>query len=102
MTKTNYINASIYSSEKQTFIDNQFMTVDDATGKIIAVGTGTPDTIAEQTTDMQGKYVMPGIMNAHTQLPVFQLTGGMTARKTAIRSHVSIIPCMRFTICKIW
>ncbi|KLD59986.1 hypothetical protein WP50_13945 [Lactiplantibacillus plantarum] len=45
MTKTNYINASIYSSEKQTFIDNQFMTVDDATGKIIAVGTGTPDTI---------------------------------------------------------
>ncbi|MBS0937522.1 metal-dependent hydrolase family protein [Lactiplantibacillus plantarum] len=68
MTKTNYINASIYSSEKQTFIDNQFMTVDDATGKIIAVGTGTPDTIAEQTTDMQGKYVMPGIMNAHTHI----------------------------------
>ncbi|AGE37760.1 amidohydrolase family protein [Lactiplantibacillus plantarum] len=68
MTKTNYINASIYSSEKQTFIDNQFMTVDDATGKIIAVGTGTPDTIAEQTIDMQGKYVMPGIMNAHTHI----------------------------------
>ena len=68
MTKTNYINASIYSSEKQTFIDNQFMTVDDATGKIIAVGTGTPDTIAEQPTDMQGKYVMPGIMNAHTHI----------------------------------
>ncbi len=68
MTKINYTNAAIYNHAAQTFETNRYMIVDTDTGKIIETGEGKGPASVDETVDMKGKYVMPGIMNAHTHI----------------------------------
>ncbi|MTV83118.1 metal-dependent hydrolase family protein [Secundilactobacillus folii] len=70
MTKINYTNAAIYNHDKQDFETNHYVVVDTETGKIVNTGEGKPDGSVQfdETVDMKGKYVMPGIMNAHTHI----------------------------------
>ncbi len=69
MTKINYINSNVYNSDKQAFVENQHVVVDTETGKIVEAGSGNTSLFkGVQVVDMQGKYVMPGMMNAHTHV----------------------------------
>ena len=69
MTKINYTNVAICNHEKQNFIANQHMVVDTDTGKIVEVGNGSStNQVVDEVSDMHGRYVMPGIMNAHTHI----------------------------------
>ena len=69
MTKINYTNVAIYNHEKQNFIEHQHMVVDTETGKIVEVGNGSStNQVVDEVSDMNGRYVMPGIMNAHTHI----------------------------------
>lgn len=69
MTKINYTNVVIYNHEKQDFIAHQHMVVDTDTGKIVEVGNGSStNQVIDEVSDMHGRFVMPGIMNAHTHI----------------------------------
>ncbi|EEI72271.1 MAG: amidohydrolase family protein [Lentilactobacillus hilgardii] len=69
MTTTNYVNAAIYNHNQQKFIFNQHMIVDENTGKIIEAGNGrTTRQVCDDVVDLNGRFVMPGIMNAHTHI----------------------------------
>lgn len=69
MTKINYTNVAIYKHEDQNFVANQHMVVDTETGKIVEVGNGSStNQVVDEVSDMHGRYVMPGIMNAHTHI----------------------------------
>ncbi|KRK97443.1 amidohydrolase [Secundilactobacillus odoratitofui DSM 19909 = JCM 15043] len=70
MTKINYTNAAIYNHDAQDFEANHYVVVDTQTGKVIETGEGNVSNAVQvdETVDMKGKYVMPGIMNAHTHI----------------------------------
>lgn len=81
MTTINYTNAAVYNHRVQDFEANHYIVVDTETGKIVATGTGFVDAgvQVDETIDMEGKYVMPGIMNAHTHMtsvPTYWVNGG--------------------------
>lgn len=61
MTKILYKNAQVFTGKNEQFENLDFV-VDDATGKF------TQDKEIEQTIDLAGKYVMPGMINAHTHI----------------------------------
>ncbi|WP_283678509.1 amidohydrolase family protein [Lentilactobacillus sp. Marseille-Q4993] len=66
MAIVKYTNVSVYSSEVEGFKDNQSVTVDTETGKIIGVNDDVQ--AVDEVVDMDGKYMTPGIMNAHTHI----------------------------------
>ncbi|MDN6640707.1 MAG: amidohydrolase family protein [Tetragenococcus sp.] len=61
MTKTLYKNAQVFTGKRENFEELSFV-VDDQTG------TFTSDEQVDQTIDLAGKYVMPGMINAHTHI----------------------------------
>lgn len=67
MTKTLYQNFSLFDGTTDHFDTDAYFVVDDETGKIIETGTGSPAP-ADQTVDLQNKFVMPGLINAHTHI----------------------------------
>lgn len=67
MTTTNYTNAHFFDGEHAGFTADSWFTVDDATGRVTATGTGTAPA-ADHTVDIAGQYVMPGMINAHTHM----------------------------------
>ncbi|EST10399.1 metal-dependent hydrolase family protein [Sporolactobacillus laevolacticus] len=67
MTKTLYKNFSLFDGNKDHFEANAYFVVDDETGKITEAGTGLAAE-ADQTVDLGNKYVMPGMINAHTHI----------------------------------
>ncbi len=67
MTTTLYSNLALFDGLHDGFTPDSWFTVDDATGKVAATGTGaTP--AADRTVDCAGQYVMPGMMNCHVHL----------------------------------
>ncbi|WEV43180.1 amidohydrolase family protein [Lactobacillus sp. ESL0684] len=67
MTKTVYTNVNLYDGERETVQENSYLLVDDTTGKITAIGTGSAPA-ADQTVDLANKYVMPGLINCHDHM----------------------------------
>ncbi|MCF1615774.1 metal-dependent hydrolase family protein [Tetragenococcus koreensis] len=62
MTKTLYKNAQVFTGKNEEFTAGFNFVVDDETG------TFTQDEQVDQTVDLAGQYVMPGMINAHTHI----------------------------------
>ena len=71
MTKT-FINLNLFNGTDDKIYANSFLTVADD-GKILAKGEGVPDDGTEKI-DLHGKYVMPGLINAHTHIMMNPVT----------------------------
>lgn len=62
MTKTLYKNARVFSGKKDQFENHFDFIVDEKTGMF------TKNQQADKKVDLKGKYVMPGMINAHTHM----------------------------------
>lgn len=69
---TIYTNANIFQGTTEQLLKNAWFTVDDQ-GRIADLGTGQAPQ-ADEEVDLQGQYVMPGIINAHTHIFMNSLT----------------------------
>ncbi|WEV40303.1 amidohydrolase family protein [Lactobacillus sp. ESL0684] len=63
---TLFSNCNLFDAETAKMQDNAWLLVDDQ-GLIQASGTG-PAPAAEQTVDLHGQYIVPGLINAHTHI----------------------------------
>lgn len=67
MTQTLYKNFNLFDGAKVKIQQDAWFIVDDESGKIVKLGfKDTPD--VENVVDLQNKYVMPGLVNAHTHI----------------------------------
>ncbi|MDF7639291.1 amidohydrolase family protein [Lactobacillus sp. ESL0791] len=65
--KTIYQNCNLYDGEINQIQENAWLEVDDESGKITAIGTGKAPQ-GDNWIDLQGKYVMPGLINCHDHM----------------------------------
>lgn len=64
---TTFVNLKLFNGTDNKIIDNSYMSVDEK-GKLTDVGVGTPGKVDNCVVNLEGKYVMPGLINAHTHL----------------------------------
>ncbi|MFC6275190.1 amidohydrolase family protein [Levilactobacillus tangyuanensis] len=67
MTQTTFKNFTLFDGATDQNQPNAWFVVDDATGKMVDRGQGTPPA-ADQVVDFGGQYVMPGFFNVHTHI----------------------------------
>ncbi|MHA8263652.1 metal-dependent hydrolase family protein [Lactobacillaceae bacterium Melli_B3] len=67
MNKTVFKNANLFDGFHDQITEAAWLLVTDENGKIIEIGTDNPPA-ADQVVDLNGQYVMPGIINAHTHV----------------------------------
>ena len=67
MTKTTFVDCNLFVGTEDNVKENAWFTVDDVTGKITEVGQGAAKA-ADKTVDLDGQYVMSGLINAHTHI----------------------------------
>ncbi|MDF7683357.1 amidohydrolase family protein [Lactobacillus sp. ESL0679] len=65
--KVLYQNLNLYDGEQDSIQPNSWLEVDEQTGKITALGSGNAPQ-ADKVVDLQGKYVMPGLINCHDHM----------------------------------
>jgi len=71
--QTLYKNFNLFDGETPQIQKQAWFIVDDESGKIVKLGFNTaPD--AEKVVDLEGKYVMPGLINSHVHLMMNPIT----------------------------
>lgn len=68
MTKTAFLNCNLFVGNKDNLVSDAWFVVDDETGKLTAQGSGKFDEKVDKTVDLDGQYVMSGLINAHTHI----------------------------------
>lgn len=68
MTKTAFVNCNLFVGDQEQLLNNAWFVVDNETGKLTAKGTGKLNVAVEQQVDLDGQYVMSGLINAHTHV----------------------------------
>lgn len=77
MGKTYFKNAHVFTGVNESFEALDFL-VDDQAGTFVEVGSGVAVDEDVEVVDLAGKYVMPGMINAHTHIildPLFKIGG---------------------------
>lgn len=64
MTTTKYYNFNGFNDKTGDFETNKYVIVNNETGRYVEVGNGVGPS-ATKSVDFQGKYLMPGLINAH-------------------------------------
>lgn len=72
MTKTAFLNCNLFVGNKDNLVSDAWFVVDDETGKLIAQGSGKFDEKVDKTVDLDGQYVMSGLINAHTHIGLIE------------------------------
>lgn len=70
---TIFKNANLFDGKNPELQKNMWLEIDDVSGKVTEMGSGiAPE--AERTVDVQGKYLLPGLINAHTHIMMNPVT----------------------------
>ncbi|NVY97055.1 amidohydrolase family protein [Lactobacillus sp. DCY120] len=83
MTVIKYQNVHVYQHQTQNFTSPTEIVVDTNTGRIIDSATAK----VEETVDFAGKYMMPGLMNAHTHITNSPLAWSSKATASQTKSR---------------
>lgn len=67
MTTTVFAHMNLFDGRSDVLSEDSWMVIDDEIGTITGLGAGEPPQ-ADSSVDLEGKYVMPGLMNAHTHM----------------------------------
>ncbi|NRO64985.1 hypothetical protein IMAU40088_01663 [Lactobacillus helveticus] len=62
MTKTAFVNCNLFVGDREQLLNNAWFVVDNETGKLTAKGTGKLNVAVEQQVDLDGQYVMSGLI----------------------------------------
>lgn len=90
MSNTVYSNFRMYNGKDTALKDDAWLSVDDDSGKITATGTGSAPK-GDHTVDLNGKYVMPGLVNAHTHITMSPDTGDGGMDKNVVELTVRAV-----------
>lgn len=90
MTTTTFTNCNFFAGTKDHVTPDAWFTVDDATGRMTATGTGTP-AAADHQVDLHNKYVMPGLINAHTHITADPTNWSVESKDDAVSATVRSI-----------
>ena len=74
MTTTVYLNCNLFQGTSDQVQSDAWMVVNNETGKLTHVGQGNYSGSADNTVDLKGRYVMPGLVDAHTHMFMNPLT----------------------------
>lgn len=74
MTTTVYLNCNLFQGTSDQVQSDAWMVVNNKTGKLTHVGQGNYSGSADNTVDLKGRYVMPGLVDAHTHMFMNPLT----------------------------
>ncbi|MCE9568322.1 MAG: amidohydrolase family protein [Planctomycetes bacterium] len=70
---TLYFNATIHTGTGEKPLENGFLIV--KAGKIEAIGSGKPNTVADTQIDLKGAVVIPGMVDTHSHIGVWSKPG---------------------------
>ena len=82
-----FFNCNMFDGTTATLTENAWFVVDEA-GRISNQGTGKYPDVADRT-DLQGKFVMPGLINAHTHImmnPITNKTEYLTEAEATVQA----------------
>ncbi|KRL04520.1 metal-dependent hydrolase family protein [Liquorilactobacillus oeni] len=70
---TIFKNVNLFDGKNAELQKNVWLNIDDVSGKVESLGTGKPPS-ANHSIDLKGKYITPGLINAHTHIMMNPVT----------------------------
>lgn len=90
MSKTTFFNFNLFDGKTNETKKNAWFVVNDDSGRIEKVGNGGKRNSANNV-DLHGKYVMPGLINAHTHITMDPNTGDGGTSSDVIETTVRAV-----------